>query len=66
MFRIQAGMTGVAISMLRPVGKVRFGEDSLDAVAVEGIIEAGRCVRVLRRDGNRIVVQEQADESPRG
>ncbi|KKL19567.1 hypothetical protein LCGC14_2464180, partial [marine sediment metagenome] len=58
MLKIQVGQTGQTESMLRPVGRVRFGDDLLNAVSEGGVIESGRTVRVLHRDGNRIVVEE--------
>ena len=58
MLNIRVGQTGETESMLRPVGVVRFGDDLLDAVSEGEIIEKGRTVRVLHRDGNRIVVEE--------
>jgi len=56
--RISVGDTGVVESMCRPVGMVRFGEDIVDASSEGGPIEKGAKVRVLRYDGNRVVVEE--------
>jgi membrane-bound serine protease (ClpP class) len=56
--RIQPGDIGRSETSLHPVGEVRFGQDLLDAVSDSGYIEGGKDVRVLRRDGNRIVVEE--------
>ncbi|MBN1555594.1 MAG: hypothetical protein JXA11_12685 [Phycisphaerae bacterium] len=58
MLRVRVGDRGTTITALHPVGRVRFGENLLDAVSESGMIEAGRDVRVLRRDGNRIIVEE--------
>lgn len=58
MRHVHAGDSGVTVSALHPVGCVRFGENLLDAVSEGGMIESGKPVRVLRRDGNRIVVEE--------
>ncbi len=58
MLHIQPGDTGKTVSALHPVGSVRFGENLLDAVSESGMIDPGKTVRVLRRDGNRIVVEE--------
>lgn len=55
---VQPGDTGVCVGPLHPVGRVRFGEYLLDAVSEGEMIEADRTVRVLRREGNRIVVEE--------
>ncbi|MHC4561195.1 MAG: NfeD family protein [Planctomycetota bacterium] len=58
---ISAGDVGVVEGMCRPVGKVRFGEDLLDAVTEGDMIEAGAEVRVLRRAGNRVVVEKTSE-----
>ena len=55
--RIGPGAVGVVEGMLRPVGKVRFGNDLLDANSEGAIIEPGARVRVLRREGNQIFVE---------
>jgi len=54
---IRVGDTGVVIGMCRPVGKVRVGDEIVDAMTEGGIIEAGGRVRVMRREGNRLVVE---------
>ncbi len=58
MKRVRVGDTGVVEGVCRPVGKVRFGEDLLDAASEGAIIQTGKKVRVLRRDGNRLIVEE--------
>ena len=55
---IQVGHTGIVESMCRPVGKVRFGDDLLDAMSEGAQIEVGATVRVLRHDGNRLIVEK--------
>ncbi len=57
-FKINVGDEGLAASALRPVGEVRFGEDLIDAISDVGMIERGRRVRVIKREGNRLVVEE--------
>ncbi len=57
---IQVGRVGTTESTLRPAGKVWFDEDLIDAVTEGDMIEPGTPVRVLRRQGNRVVV-ERAD-----
>jgi len=56
--RVKVGDVGVAETMCRPVGKVRFGDDLLDASSEGGIVERGAKVRVLANDGNRLIVEE--------
>ena len=59
--RIQAGDRGVVESMCRPVGKVRFGDDLVDAVSEGGPIDAGTPVRVLAMDSNRPIVERDQE-----
>jgi membrane-bound serine protease (ClpP class) len=56
--RIKPGDQGVVHSMCRPVGKVRFGEDIVDAASEGEVLTAGQQVRVLRNDGNRIIIEK--------
>jgi len=56
--RIVPGTPGAVVSPCRPVGKARFGDDLLDVVTEGEPIAAGERIRVLRREGNRIVVEK--------
>jgi membrane-bound serine protease (ClpP class) len=56
--RISVGDVGVVESVCRPIGAVRFGEYLLDAESEGSVIATGKKVRVLRRDGNYVVVEE--------
>ena len=58
---IQVGDRGVVESMCRPVGKVRFGEDLVDAVSEGEPIDAGMPVRVLAMDSNRPIVTKDPE-----
>lgn len=55
------GKEGVAISDLRPAGKVEVGDELLDVVAEGAYIAKDKKVRVTQIEGNRIVVEEVAD-----
>jgi membrane-bound serine protease (ClpP class) len=55
---IQVGEIGVAETLCRPVGKVRFGERLLNATSTGDILQPGDRVKVLRRDENRIIVEK--------
>jgi len=57
MMQVRVGDTGVVIGMCRPVGKVRVGDEIVDAMTEGSVIEAGARVRVMRREGNRLVVE---------
>ena len=58
MMHIKVGDVGVVSGTCRPVGMVRFGDELFDAVADGTFIEEGARVRVLKREGNRLVVEE--------
>jgi len=53
---IAVGALGVATSVCRPVGQVRLHGKLVDAVADGGFIAAGTKVKVIKNEGNRIVV----------
>jgi membrane-bound serine protease (ClpP class) len=53
---ITVGQTGTVVSICRPVGQVRFADKLVDAVADGAFIPAGRKVRVVKNEGNRVVV----------
>lgn len=57
MMRIRVGDIGQVESTCRPVGKVRFGNELLQATSEGDVIEPGRTVRVLQCDGNRLVIE---------
>lgn len=54
------GRVGSAVTPLRPVGKVDFEGQRVDAVAEGVMIEVGEVVRVVEVVGNRIVVRKFA------
>lgn len=52
------GRTGKTLTILRPAGRAVFGEKILDVVTEGDFIEKDREVRVIKVEGNRVVVQE--------
>jgi membrane-bound serine protease (ClpP class) len=50
------GMRGVALSMLRPAGRGRFNDQSIQVVARGDFIEAGTPIVIVQTDGNRYMV----------
>jgi membrane-bound ClpP family serine protease len=52
------GAIGMAVSPLRPAGKMQIGEDFLDVVAEGGYIAPGTRVQIIEIEGNRVVVKE--------
>lgn len=51
------GKEGTAASLLRPAGIAHFEGERVDVVSEGEFIEAGEAIRVVRVDGNRIVVR---------
>ena len=54
---VAVGTEGEALTPLRPVGFVRFGEARIEAVAEMGMIEAGAAVTVVESGPSRVVVR---------
>ncbi|NIM03360.1 nodulation protein NfeD [bacterium] len=52
------GKQGMTLTMLRPVGKAQFGDTIVDVVSEGELIEKGKQVKVIKVEGNRIVVSE--------
>jgi membrane-bound serine protease (ClpP class) len=52
------GTRGVTMTMLRPAGLVRFGDQYIDVVSDGGYINEGAEVQVIEVTGNRIVVKQ--------
>ncbi|MFO0984957.1 MAG: NfeD family protein [Planctomycetota bacterium] len=55
--QVLIGSEGAADCDLRPAGKIVLGERVLDAVAEGAFVERGARVRVVKVEGNRIVVR---------
>ncbi len=52
------GRTGKTLTILRPAGRAVFGEKMLDVVTEGDFVEKDKEVRVIKVEGNRVVVQE--------
>lgn len=50
------GQQGVAASMLRPAGRGRFGDKTLQVVSLSEFIEEGTPIVIVQAEGNRYVV----------
>ncbi len=59
-FGVVVGDEGTADTPLRPAGRAIFGEEYVDVVADGRFIDAGRPIRVIEIQGNRVVVRELA------
>ncbi|MEY3458184.1 MAG: hypothetical protein RL215_1341, partial [Planctomycetota bacterium] len=56
---VQVGDAGICVSILRPAGKVQFGERYVNVVSEGGWIDAGAAVEVVEVAGNRVVVRSR-------
>jgi len=61
---VGVGAMGVAITPLRPSGRVQIGEQVVDAVAQLGFISAGAKIRVVEASAFRVVVEHASDGEP--
>ncbi len=59
---ISVGDVGVAESVLRPAGRARFGDRSVNVVSDGSYVEVGLSVKVVRISGNVIKVAEVASD----
>lgn len=50
---------GTAITLLRPIGRAVFGQETVDVVARDGFIEKDATVEVVAVEGQRVVVVEK-------
>lgn len=56
-----AGQAGQAMSALRPGGRARFGDRTVDVVTEGGFVDRGAEITVLRVTGHRVVVETRND-----
>ncbi|MFA5647855.1 MAG: NfeD family protein [Bacteroidales bacterium] len=50
------GKTGVAVTVLRPSGRVKIGEDIFDAVSEDGFINKNEEIKVIRDEAGQVYV----------
>lgn len=55
--RVEIGDVGAAVSPLRPSGKVQVGDLMVDVVTEGDFVESGREVRVIAKQGAKVVVR---------
>ena len=60
---LEVGSYGITISPLRPAGKIMIGDRSVDVVTEGDFVDSGHQVRILKMEGNRVVVRV-VDTSP--
>lgn len=51
------GMTGTAVSDIKPIGKASFGENSYEVKSENGFIEVGKAVSIVKIENNKILVK---------
>lgn len=57
------GQHGVAVSMLRPAGRGRFGDKTIQVVSRAEYIEPGTPIVIVQVDGNRYVVDRLEEQT---
>ena len=55
--KMRVGLTGVAVSSLRPGGKAQFGDEILDVITQGEMIDKGRRVKIVGHSGTEAVVE---------
>lgn len=54
---LSVGMTGVAISDIKPIGRASFGENSYEVKSEDGFIEVGKTISIVKIENNKIIVK---------
>lgn len=60
---LSVGDRGVTVTRLAPIGMVRFGDDSVEVKALEGMIDPGVPVEIVMIEDNRIFVRTFLEEN---
>lgn len=55
---LEVGMTGKAISDIKPFGKVSLNESIYEVKSEEGFIEVGQVVEIIKIENNKILVKQ--------
>lgn len=53
---VYVGAEGVALSVLRPSGKIKIGDKIIDAVSYNDFIEEGEAVKVVKYENTQLYV----------
>lgn len=61
-FSYLVGQTGVTKTLLKPIGRVEFGKETIDVVARDGYIVENTPVVVVEAEGSRVVVIEKKED----
>ncbi len=60
------GLSGEALTPLRPAGRAKIGERIIDVVTDGDFVSTGEPIEVVEIGGNRVVVQKSADKGELG
>ena len=60
--KIAIGDRGRTITRLEPMGTARFGEDTYEVKALEGMVDPGTDVEIVLIEDNKIYVEPYTDE----
>ena len=60
--KIAIGDRGRTITRLAPMGTARFGEDTYEVKALEGMVDPGTDVEIVLIEDNKIYVEPYTDE----
>jgi membrane-bound serine protease (ClpP class) len=60
------GLSGEALTPLRPAGRAKFGERVIDVVTEGDFVSTGEPIEVVEIGGNRVVVQKLTDKGEAG
>jgi membrane-bound ClpP family serine protease len=60
---LSAGMQGVTVTRLAPMGIVKFGTIETEATAYEGIINPSQPVEIVKTDGTKVIVKRISNET---
>lgn len=60
--KLAIGDRGRTITRLAPMGSARFGDDTYEVKALEGMIDPGTDVEIVLIEDNRIYVEPYSDE----
>lgn len=55
------GCEALAVTDMRPAGKIRIGHENFDAVSISGFIDAGKALSVVKFENAQLYVTQQDD-----
>lgn len=55
--RVKVGDTGVTLSRLNPMGQVLIGDEKIEAKSLDGFIDEGQSVQVVKVENTSVIVR---------